>query len=295
MAILHNDIENVYDLISNGARVDKTHVPPYFTPLHAACGVHGQAGIVRLLIDSNASVYVTNSKSETPLHKAAGNQNVNVVVQLLEANADINAVCTDGDTPLMSSIQLKNHINLFHGMNSCETIWELIIHNADVNLCNWEQSTPLHEAVKLNMIDVVTILLGMGVAIDALDAKNRTPLNCAIKEQHTNIAVLLLEWHADANQCIRKSVNTIPDPGVLGNQEIVEADSTPLHQVALFANFQVLRPLFEHGALIDALDEHSRTPVELAVACKRHQGYECIPSYLYREIYLRQETKTNSE
>lgn len=132
---------------------------------------------------------------------------------------------TDGDT------SLHRHLRLGH----LEVVQHLFSLGADVNLAGKNKETPLHAAVTSGDPDLVQCLLSQGAKVGAktsggytplhraarmghtgmcevllqnrakLEAKTHrshdgvTPLLLAIQHHHTETALLLLEWGADAN------------------------------------------------------------------------------------------------
>ena len=267
-AILVHDFDSVRDLIFNGASIHKRYMMPNSSTLHAACGVDGTSEIVSLLIDFNADVGILDTHSKTPLHTAAEYGSTDVVRVLLNKRAEINAVDDHGDTPLMCSIMLRNHINMFFSINSIETIRMLIDNNANLQQANNYESTPLHEAVDGEQMDVVMMLLQKEIEIDPLDIGNRTPLNLAIKEDYTDIAEELLKSGANANQYNNDLSVTIPDTfGIISVHDL----STPLHEAAMCGNEDMIEILVRHGAFIGALDNEGCTPLSLAIR-NNHAG-----------------------
>ncbi|MBN2447343.1 MAG: ankyrin repeat domain-containing protein [Phycisphaerae bacterium] len=69
------------------------------SPLHMAAGQQDVA-LAAALIESGADVAATDVLGRTPLHIAAMSDKVKLVSMLLEAGADVNAVDSQGNTPL---------------------------------------------------------------------------------------------------------------------------------------------------------------------------------------------------
>jgi ankyrin repeat protein len=61
------------------------------------------------VIDQGADVHAKNMGGETPLHRAYGNGNAEVVEALLEKGADVHAENSDGDTPLYNARWYDHH------------------------------------------------------------------------------------------------------------------------------------------------------------------------------------------
>lgn len=77
------------------------------TPLHAAASIHLETSVqcCRALIAAGASPNtLENSRSETPLHRAAAENNADIVNVLIEAGAHVNVRDDDSYTPLHVAI-----------------------------------------------------------------------------------------------------------------------------------------------------------------------------------------------
>ena len=75
------------------------------TPLYAACGRQGHAGIVTFLLDNGANVNAATASGDTPLHRAATSGNEAVTGLLIDAGADLTAINGNGDTPLHAAVK----------------------------------------------------------------------------------------------------------------------------------------------------------------------------------------------
>ena len=77
-------------LIEKGASVNLCKSSNWMSPLHLAASTARNVNIVKLLVDNGAKVTCTDVMKETPLHKAARNNKVEVVDYLLDLRSVIH-------------------------------------------------------------------------------------------------------------------------------------------------------------------------------------------------------------
>eukprot|EP00296_Roombia_truncata_P007815 JP446268.1.p1 GENE.JP446268.1~~JP446268.1.p1 ORF type:complete len:426 (+),score=101.51 JP446268.1:74-1279(+) len=87
------------DKFSNGSAIVHWEDGNQNTPLHHAA-YSGHSDIVKQLMQAGADINAKNRDQWTPLHQASHNGHSNVVKQLMQAGADINAKSSHRDTPL---------------------------------------------------------------------------------------------------------------------------------------------------------------------------------------------------
>lgn len=78
------------------------------SPLTAA-GFAGMPEMLKLLLDFEANPNACNPEGLTALHSVARTQNVECALLLLEFGTDLNAVSSNGKTPLTIAIIFNNH------------------------------------------------------------------------------------------------------------------------------------------------------------------------------------------
>lgn len=88
------------------------------SPLTAA-GFAGMPEMLKLLLDFEANPNACNPEGLTALHSVARTQNVDCALLLLEFGADLNAISSNGGTPLTTAITYNNHPVLQLFVNHC--------------------------------------------------------------------------------------------------------------------------------------------------------------------------------
>ena len=177
----------------------------------------------------------------TPLHSAAYYGDLEDVLKLIEYNADISAVDSDGRTPFhLASGRLH--------LRNLSILRLLLEHGADINTRRNGGSTPLHLAMYFGVPEVVRLLLENGADVNARQENGITPLVVAPYHPGALKAAsvrLLLEHGADVN--VRR-----------------EGGSTTLHTASFFGEIEVVRLLLEHGADIKLKDDFGKTALQVA-------------------------------
>jgi ankyrin repeat protein len=114
-------------LLDKGFDVETVVKGTGLTLLGIACQfIHGDAGMVEMLLEYGADVEARDSKGRSPLAIAAANaSNPRIIVALLEAGADLEGADSKGATPLMMAALLENvdvvKVLLEYGA-SCEAV-----------------------------------------------------------------------------------------------------------------------------------------------------------------------------
>jgi len=152
------------------------------TPLHAAAR-EGFDGVIMDLIEAGANVNVLDDTGWTPLICAANSGYLSTVKILLENNADPNLSETEYFTPLDSAVS-KGNIELTR---------LLFEYQANANSRTCLRITPLHRAVQNNRFDIADLLFENGAEINVKDKYGSTPFNEAMEYLHFDMMEYLLQ------------------------------------------------------------------------------------------------------
>ncbi|TET35634.1 MAG: hypothetical protein E3J72_10830 [Planctomycetota bacterium] len=175
-------------LISSGADVNENG-GRQFTLLMLAILCKNKE-IVRELIENGAYVNAKDSVHDySPLHLAAKNGLGNIVNILIKRGADVNAKGRRGYQPLHCAM-IKGHTDIAR---------HLVKEGADVNVHdNWGR-TPLHFAALLGHMESAKLLIEKGADVNARN-KGKMPIkDVGIPDDGTNICGTPLEFATNIN------------------------------------------------------------------------------------------------
>ncbi|KAF6092179.1 ankyrin 2 [Phyllostomus discolor] len=271
----------VQELLGRGSAVDSA-TKKGNTALHIA-SLAGQAEVVKVLVKEGANINAQSQNGFTPLYMAAQENHIDVVKYLLENGANQSTATEDGFTPLAVALQqghdqavavlLENdtkgkvrlpalHIAARKDDTKSAALLLQNDHNADVqskmmvNRTTESGFTPLHIAAHYGNVNVATLLLNRGAAVDFTARNGITPLHVASKRGNTNMVKLLLDRGGQIDAKTRDGL-------------------TPLHCAARSGHDQVVELLLERGAPLLARTKNGLSPLHMAaqgdhVDCVKH-------------------------
>jgi len=139
-ATLQNQEETIQLLLDNQASVNAQNFIGETSLFLAAS--YGYDNIVSILLEYGANPNICNLDGTSPLHMAAANGYENILETLFRFGAYLNCQDDCGDTPLHYAIRDEQLKIVEQLITRC---------NADVNICNEDQETPMDLASCLGM------------------------------------------------------------------------------------------------------------------------------------------------
>ena len=216
------------------------------------------AGAVGFLLNHGADVNAPQKSLCSPLHLAASGRNFEVSLALLQRRAEVNARCSNGETPLHLVSKYSGRM----GKDSCANLAELLLdYGAEVNSRCEIGATPLHNASRMLDFNAARILLDHGAHVNAEDNQRRTPLHrmlepkCYFKKVRFDVAQLLVEHGADVN----------------ARDEYHE---TPLHLASFHLDLELVQALLDHGASANAENNRGQSALDRALESKHFSDDE---------------------
>lgn len=248
-AVQYDNLEIVKFLVENGADVnwEKCEIVTsnynerfeYKNTVLSAAVKRNNSEMVRYLLDKGAIADNSQDKSgDTLLHIAIKNKNPNIVSDLINQGADVNAENKRFETPLAAALQSDN-----------ETIISILLDNG-AKLKSTGGTLTFEDAIDEANISIVKYFLKQGIDINKVLKNGETPLAKAIGKENIELFKLLIENGADVNQACGKDLDT------------------PLHYV-LYANDQdkakeMVNFLLKKGAHVNRTNSQGETPISLA-------------------------------
>ncbi|KAF7203959.1 transcript variant X14 [Nothobranchius furzeri] len=287
LASKEGHVEVVAELIKHGANVDAA-TKKGNTALHIA-SLAGQTDVVKELVTNGANVNAQSQNGFTPLYMAAQENHLDVVQFLLDNGSSQSIATEDGFTPLAVALQqghdqvvsllLENdtkgkvrlpalHIAARKDDTKAAALLLQNDHNADVEskVCpscpSQSGFTPLHIAAHYGNINVATLLLNRGAAVDFKARNDITPLHVASKRGNTNMVRLLLERGAKIDARTKDGL-------------------TPLHCGARSGHEQVVEMLLNRGAPILSKTKNGLSPLHMAT---QGDHLNCVQLLLHHEV-----------
>jgi ankyrin repeat protein len=150
------------------------------TPLHYAAAL-GFDKIIKLLLDSGASINISGKDQNTPLHMSCENGSLKSVKLLLERDANINAENADGKRPITIAVE-EEHLKV---------VTELIKHGAETKYDIAGRNYPNNVTHQSSTADIISMLMHCKTISE--EEKYRLLWNFAISNKYPKIVNLLLK------------------------------------------------------------------------------------------------------
>ncbi|XP_077310232.1 ankyrin-3 isoform X35 [Lithobates pipiens] len=310
LASKEGHVEIVSELIQRGADVDAS-TKKGNTALHIA-SLAGQAVVVKVLVTNGANVNAQSQNGFTPLYMAAQENHLEVVKFLLDNGAGQSLATEDGFTPLAVALQqghdqvvsllLENdtkgkvrlpalHIAARKDDTKAAALLLQNDHNADVeskmvvNRTTESGFTPLHIAAHYGNINVATLLLSRGAAVDFTARNDITPLHVASKRGNGNMVKLLLDRGAKIDAKTRDGLTPLHCGARSGHEQVVEMlldrgapilsktknGLSPLHMATQGDHLNCVQLLLLHNVPVDDVTNDYLTALHVAAHCGHYK------------------------
>ncbi|XP_044038916.1 ankyrin-2b isoform X23 [Siniperca chuatsi] len=313
LAAKEGHVDLVQELLDRGAAVDSA-TKKGNTALHIS-SLAGQADVVKILVKRGADINAQSQNGFTPLYMAAQENHLDVVRYLLENGGNQSTATEDGFTPLAIALQqghnqvvsilLENdtkgkvrlpalHIAARKDDTKSAALLLQNDHNADVQskmMVNRTTEngksgfTPLHIAAHYGNVNVATLLLNRGAAVDFTARNGITPLHVASKRGNTNMVGLLLERGSQIDAKTRDGLTPLHCAARSGHDTSVELllergapllartknGLSPLHMAAQGDHVECVKHLLQHKAPVDDVTLDYLTALHVAAHCGHYR------------------------
>ncbi|XP_071061858.1 ankyrin-3-like isoform X23 [Pseudochaenichthys georgianus] len=315
LASKEGHVEVVAELLKLEAAVDAA-TKKGNTALHIA-SLAGQTEVVKELVTNGANVNSQSQNGFTPLYMAAQENHLEVVRLLLENSASQSMATEDGFTPLAVALQqghdqvvsllLENdtkgkvrlpalHIAARKDDTKAAALLLQNDHNADVeskmmvNRTTESGFTPLHIAAHYGNINVATLLLNRGAAVDFMARNDIIPLHVASKRGNSNMLKLLLDRGSKIDAKTKDGLTPLHCGARSGHEQIVEIlldrgapflsktknGLSPLHMATQGDHLNCVQLLLQHDVPVDDVTNDYLTALHVAAHCGHYKVAKLI-------------------
>ncbi|XP_045577482.1 ankyrin-2b isoform X15 [Salmo salar] len=313
LAAKEGHVELVQELLERGSAVDSS-TKKGNTALHIA-SLAGQADVVKMLVKQGAEINSQSQNGFTPLYMAAQENHIDVVRYLLENGGNQSTATEDGFTPLAIALQ-QGHNQVVSVLLENDTKGKVRLpalhiaarkddtksaalllqndHNADVQskmMVNRTTEngksgfTPLHIAAHYGNVNVSTLLLNRGAAVDFTARNGITPLHVASKRGNTNMVRLLLDRGSQIDAKTRDGLTPLHCAARSGHDPAVELllergapmlartknGLSPLHMSSQGDHVECVKHLLQHKAPVDDVTLDYLTALHVAAHCGHYR------------------------
>ncbi|WP_353285253.1 ankyrin repeat domain-containing protein [Wolbachia endosymbiont (group A) of Beris morrisii] len=251
LAAMIGEINAVRYLIRKGIDVNVRNAL-HHTPLHLSAGI-GHAEVVKILIrEGKAEIDVFDARNQTPMHYAVNNKKLEIVKLLLELGADVNSARVGQNSMKLSPVHIAVSNTNYDERDLCLDILKCLIKepNAQVNLQDYENKTPLHYAERLKTIEVLLTREDIDPLVK--DDSGKTPFDYAENRPEIKKVLMSSKYDSEKNSLLHLAaqkgvVDTILkeeiDINILNNK-----GHSPIYLAAEKGHLHVVKLLLKKGA-----------------------------------------------
>ena len=190
-AIMHNRPESLRHLIQKGAGVEGEINGTL--PVHVAAR-HGRIECLKILVEHGARVNASDSLGCIPMHWAAILRGSEVMRMLLKHGAYVKLKDgfeyspkvrepTPDWSPIHAAVEGKG-----------DDVVRILLENGAEQIRMWDGRTPLHIAVQNGRKELLEVLLAHGADLQAINAKDQTPIELAYALEREDLVEELRKW-----------------------------------------------------------------------------------------------------
>ncbi|CAM9538860.1 unnamed protein product [Ectocarpus fasciculatus] len=241
--------------------------------IHCAASQGLIFSVQALLAEGRIACDAKDRFGKTPLHWAAGQGHLDVVLTLIGAGALVDSRSHSKATPLMLAA-LSGHAHVVRCL-LCAGAGASNRYNCQGRCHEERRSTALHYAAKGGHVGVVATLLSAGFYKDQHDETGMTAAEISARVGHASSreATRLLLGSDRGGKLVYDYVNTVTQDVatvyglVQGGAFLDWQDShrrrTPLHRAVYFGHFRILKILLAAGANPNLTDSLAVTPLHM--------------------------------
>ncbi|KAJ8688269.1 hypothetical protein QAD02_024064 [Eretmocerus hayati] len=190
-AVSHGKKEMIYSLLDEDTPVNSSSsMHDLRSVLHSSV-YFGDPDIVKKLLDRGASANARSCNTETPLILAAKMGKQTITDLLLHAKGLENRCSREKLTHLHIAC-MRNKVEIVKNLIDSKADVNAAVHSSSIS---WPGYTPLHFAVHYNCIETVKYLLSIGADITIGDSRKSTPLHLANVIRNDQVIDSILSAH----------------------------------------------------------------------------------------------------
>ncbi|XP_008433105.1 ankyrin-2b isoform X20 [Poecilia reticulata] len=264
-----------------------------FTPLYMAAQ-ENHMDVVRYLLENGGNQSIATEDGFTPLAIALQQGHNQVVSILLENDTKGKVrlpalhIAARKDDTKSAALLLQNDHNAdvqskqcpVHGVCHC---LQMMVNRTTEN--GKSGFTPLHIAAHYGNVNVATLLLNRGAAVDFTARNGITPLHVASKRGNTNMVRLLLDRCSQIDAKTRDGLTPLHCAARSGHETAVELllergapllartknGLSPLHMAAQGDHVECVKHLLQHKAPVDDVTLDYLTALHVAAHCGHYR------------------------